>query len=495
MCLSKVVFPLAVIGVKLAYDESMTVVLWQLHGLHDHYQQMKQNMGFQDNLSMKLVRESMADYIIQRVHGYQASDDDEDDSEQEREANPAQERAARIAMIKNKSFTTKGQGTSSQRHLQEAATSTSEMDEKPSLSPDKPGRRGRKRMKKTRGRKRMERDRPATEIEKKKAWSILPMRRLIDVDEEKEEDRDEDSDSEQDRKKRKSPQKSATNKGVKGKKISQKKEDKGKDKKMKKTKKKKKKRRKSETDGSTGETSWDDKSEVTGSATSATEDTESSPRKRRGQKRKRGLSPSGAESSDGRKKGSVSDSDGQKDGWFESDRDELGTSPIKGKSPNKGKSPIGQTSQISFYDSDDAVTGARSEDEEFTSLKRKRRGRPKKSVMPEDDIWSKLGNMNRHQDGWVSDGGPSSGVRVDFSRDGSEAVKRTPPKKILLGVKKTPRKDSPMQESGKGLTVQDGKGLEKPQEEKRKRGRKPKGAVERSPRKSSRPRKVVKYET
>eukprot|EP00057_Strongylocentrotus_purpuratus_P000904 XP_001186470.3 PREDICTED: snRNA-activating protein complex subunit 1 [Strongylocentrotus purpuratus] len=167
-------------------------LLEQLHGIHNHYQQMKQDMGYQDNLSMKLVRDSMADYIIQRIHAHQASDEDEDDSEQEREANPAQERAARIALIKKKSFANKGQGSSSQRHLQEAATtSASEVDEKPSLSSARPARRGRKRAKKMPGRKPVEKDRPATEMEKKKAWSILPMRRLIDVEEEEEEDNDE----------------------------------------------------------------------------------------------------------------------------------------------------------------------------------------------------------------------------------------------------------------------------------------------------------------
>lgn len=84
------------------------------------------------------------------------------------------------------------QGSSSQRHLQEAATtSASEVDEKPSLSHARPARRGRKRAKKMPGRKPVEKDRPATEMEKKKAWSILPMRRLIDVEEEEEEDHDE----------------------------------------------------------------------------------------------------------------------------------------------------------------------------------------------------------------------------------------------------------------------------------------------------------------
>ncbi|XP_071494723.1 snRNA-activating protein complex subunit 1-like [Diadema antillarum] len=84
-------------------------LLEQLHTIHSQYQEMKQNLGLNNNLSMKLVRDSMADYIVKRVHSHLLSDEEEEESEVEPEANPVQERAARIATLKNKSFSTPGQ--------------------------------------------------------------------------------------------------------------------------------------------------------------------------------------------------------------------------------------------------------------------------------------------------------------------------------------------------------------------------------------------------
>lgn len=281
----------------------------------------------------------------------------------------------------------------------------------------------------------------------------------------------------------------------------------------------------------TAETSGDDTSEKNGSATSGTEDAGSSPQKRRGRKRKRGSSTSEAEISDGRrrKKENMSESDGQKDRWTESDGDELssmkGESPQKGKFPHKGKSPKGQTARISFVDSDDECfspetsTLARSEDEETVSLKRKRMGRPKKSVIPEEDVtaWRSFSDDagrhddHHHGDGVVSDVGASmgdigqvnTGVQVEKRKEVPDPVSRSPQKKVLLGLKKTrSRKDPEVEESEKGSgskeqIVEGGvdvevKGVEKTPEKMRK-GEEMEGQMERSPRKSARPRKVVKY--
>lgn len=225
----------------------------------------------------------------------------------------------------------------------------------------------------------------------------------------------------------------------------------------------------------------------------------------------------------------MSESDGQKDRWTESDGEELssmkGESPQKGKSPHKGKSPKGQTARISFVDSDDECfspetsTLARSEDEETLSLKRKRRGRPKKSVMPEEDVtaWRSFSDDagrhddHHHGDGVVSDVGASmgdigqvnTGVQVEIRKEVPDPVSRSPQKKVLLGLKKTrSRKDPEVEESEKELgskeqMVEGGvgvevKGVEKTPEKTRK-GEEMEGQMERSPRKSARPRKVVKY--
>ncbi|XP_071502227.1 uncharacterized protein [Diadema antillarum] len=180
-------------------------LLEQLHTIHSQYQEMKQNLGLNNNLSMKLVRDSMADYIVKRVHSHLLSDEEEEESEVEPEANPVQERAARIATLKSKSFSTPGQASRSQRHLGQASASSE--TEEPTQAEQ-----GRKRKKKKgRGRKPGVKELPPSELDKKKAWSILPRKRLQDVEEEKEETEKEADDeaSDEERRRKKRPRKAA----------------------------------------------------------------------------------------------------------------------------------------------------------------------------------------------------------------------------------------------------------------------------------------------
>ena len=78
------------------------------------------------------------------------------------------------------------QGTLSQRHIGQAVSQSSEAE--PDASPVKTGRRrGRKKMPSRRGRKPLAKSPPVTDLDKKKAWSILPRRPIVDPQEEEEE--------------------------------------------------------------------------------------------------------------------------------------------------------------------------------------------------------------------------------------------------------------------------------------------------------------------